>query len=160
VTSVQKIRTFLWFDDQAEEAANFYVSLFDDSRVTGVSRYTEVGPGEAGSVMVVTFELAGREFLALNGGPEYSFTEAISLMVDCRDQSEVDRLWDALTEEGEPGPCGWLKDCYGLSWQIVPRRFFELVEDDDSVKTNRVMQAMLKMSKMNVAELEAASKRS
>lgn len=155
---MQKIRTFLWFDHEAEEAAEFYVSLFEDSRVTGVSRYGEAGPGEAGSVMVVTFELAGQEFLALNGGPEYSFTPAISLMVDCRDQEEVDRLWDALTDGGEPGPCGWLKDRYGLSWQIVPNVMWQLMQDEDPAKSNRAVQAMLQMSKLNVAELEAASK--
>src|SRR5581483_679354 len=119
--ATQKITTFLWYDDQAEEAAALYTSLFPDSRITQVQRYGEGGPGPAGTAMVVTFELAGRQFSALNGGPHHKFTEAISLQVDCEDQEEVDRLWAALTADGgEEGPCAWLKDKFGLSWQIVP----------------------------------------
>ncbi|GAA4984297.1 hypothetical protein GCM10025734_07000 [Kitasatospora paranensis] len=116
----QKITTFLWFDHQAEEATRFYTSLFADSRIVGVQRYGESGPGEAGSVMTVVFELAGQEYVALNGGPLFPFTEAISLQVNCEDQAEVDRLWAALTEGGQESDCGWLKDRYGLSWQITP----------------------------------------
>jgi predicted 3-demethylubiquinone-9 3-methyltransferase (glyoxalase superfamily) len=156
---MQKITTFLWFETQAEEAANFYTSLFDNSRILDVSRYGEAGPGEPGSVMTVAFELAGQQFIALNGGPEYKFTEAISLMVDCADQKEVDELWAKLTAGGEEGPCGWLKDRYGLSWQIVPRRLTELLGDPDPVKSNRVMQAMLGMKKIEVQGLEDAYQR-
>ncbi|GAA3374478.1 VOC family protein [Streptomyces sannanensis] len=147
---MQKITTFLWFDNQAEEAANFYTSLFDDSKVTGVHRYGESGPGEPGSVMTVTFELAGRQFTALNGGPQFPFTEAISLSVDCADQAEVDELWARLTEGGEEAPCGWLKDKYGLSWQITPRKVIELLSDPDPVKSARAMKAVLGMKKIDI----------
>src|SRR3981081_3174039 len=118
---MQKITTYLWFDDQAEEAANFYTSIFNDSRVVAVQRYGEGAPRGAGTVMTITFELAGQQFIALNGGPQYKFSEAISLFVDCTTQDEVDALWAKLTEGGEEGPCGWLKDKFGLSWQIIPR---------------------------------------
>jgi predicted 3-demethylubiquinone-9 3-methyltransferase (glyoxalase superfamily) len=155
---MQKITTFLWFDKEAEEATNFYTSIFDNSRILDVSRYGEAGPGAPGTVMTVAFELAGQRFIALNGGPEYKFTEAISLMVDCADQEEVDELWAKLTDGGEEGPCGWLKDRYGLSWQIVPRQLTELLSDPDPVKSGRVMQAMMGMKKIEVQGLEDAYK--
>lgn len=151
---MQKITTFLWFDNQAEEAANYYVSLFDDSRVVDTQRYGEAGPGEPGSVMVVTFELDGQQFRALNGGPQFKFNEAISLEVECEGQDEVDELWGKLTSDGgEEGPCGWLKDKYGLSWQIVPKTLNELLSDPDPVKSQRVMEAMLGMKKIDVKGL-------
>ncbi|WP_327355732.1 VOC family protein [Streptomyces sp. NBC_01304] len=154
---MQKITTFLWFDQQAEEAAEYYTSLFPDSRVTEVQRYPEGSPGDmAGKVMVVTFELAGQSFMALNGGPQFKFTEAISLSVDCADQAEVDDLWAKLGEGGEDGPCGWVKDRYGLSWQIVPRTLTELMRDPDPAKAGRVMEAMLKMGKIDVQALKDA----
>ncbi|GAA2106267.1 VOC family protein [Kitasatospora saccharophila] len=154
----QKITTFLWFDDQAEQAAEFYASVFEYGRVTDVQRYSEAGPGEPGSVMLVSFELFGQEFLALNGGPQFPFTEAVSLQVDCADQAEVDRYWDLLTADGgAPGPCGWLKDRYGLSWQIVPRRMTELLADPDPERARRATAAMLQMGKLDVAALEAAA---
>ncbi|WP_030271643.1 VOC family protein [Streptomyces sp. NRRL B-24484] len=153
----QKITTFLWFDHQAEEAARFYTSLFPDSRIVDVQRYGEVGPGAAGSVMTVSFELAGQRYLALNGGPIFPFTEAISLQVNCDDQAEVDRLWDALTADGgRESDCGWLKDRYGLSWQITPRRLTELLGDPDPVRSQRAMRAMLQMQKIDIKELEDA----
>jgi predicted 3-demethylubiquinone-9 3-methyltransferase (glyoxalase superfamily) len=154
---MQKIMPFLWFDDQAEEAAELYTSIFDNSRVLNVSRYSEVGPGEAGSVMTVEFELEGQKFLGLNGGPTYQFTEAISFMVNCETQEEVDRFWSALSDGGEEGPCGWLKDRFGLSWQIVPTALMQLVSDPDKEKANRVMGAMLQMKKIEIAELERAA---
>lgn len=154
---MKKITPFLWFDNQAEEAMNFYVSVFKDSRVLGISRYGEGAPGPAGQVMTASFEINGQEFTALNGGPQqFGFTEAISFLVDCENQEEVDYLWDKLTEGGEPGPCGWLKDKYGLSWQIVPRALSELLGDKDPAKAQRVLQAMLKMSKIDVAGLQKA----
>lgn len=154
----QKITTFLWFDHQAEQAAEFYVSVFRYGRVLDVQRYSEAGPGETGSVMLVSFELFGQEFLALNGGPVFTFNEAVSLQVDCEDQAEVDRYWDLLTADGgEPGRCGWLKDRYGLSWQIVPRRMTELLVDPDPARVRRATAAMLTMGKLDVAALEAAA---
>jgi predicted 3-demethylubiquinone-9 3-methyltransferase (glyoxalase superfamily) len=154
----QQIRPFLWFDNQAEEAANFYVSLFDNSRVVTVQRNGEAGPGEPGSALVVEFELNGQTFLGLNGGPQFSFTEAISFMIDCADQAEVDRYWDALTADGgEPSACGWLKDKYGLSWQVTPRRLMELLGDADPGRAGRAMQAMMQMQKIDVAALERAA---
>jgi predicted 3-demethylubiquinone-9 3-methyltransferase (glyoxalase superfamily) len=161
---VQKISAFLWFDNQAEEAANFYASVFADrsgatagsSKVLNVSRYGEAGPGEAGTVMTVAFQLEGQEFTALNGGPEYSFTEAISLVVNCETQEEVDELWSKLSEGGEEGPCGWLKDRYGLSWQIVPTALTELLSDPDPVKAQAVMRAMLEMGKIDIGGLRRA----
>jgi predicted 3-demethylubiquinone-9 3-methyltransferase (glyoxalase superfamily) len=153
---MQKITTFLWFDNQAEEAAEFYTSLFRDSRILDVQRYGEAGPGEPGTAMTVRFELAGQQFTALNGGPQYSFTEAISLQVDCADQQEVDELWKRFTEEGEEGPCGWLKDKYGLSWQIVPRALPELIGGPDPAGAQRAMQAMLGMKKIDVQGLQDA----
>jgi len=154
---MQKISPFLWFNDQAEEAANFYVSLFDDAAVTNVSRYPEGSPGPAGQVMSVSFRLAGQEFLALNGGPQFPFTEAISLYVHCKDQDEVDRLWAQLTEGGEESQCGWLKDRFGLSWQIIPDRLGELLGDPDPARAQRAMQAMLPMGKIEIKTLEDAA---
>ncbi|MBZ4324168.1 VOC family protein [Streptomyces huiliensis] len=154
---MQKITPFLWFDDQAEEAAGHYTSVFDDSRIVQVQRYGEAGPGEPGSVMTVTFELAGQQFIALNGGPQFTFNEAVSLYVDCTSQEEVDELWARLGEGGEEGPCGWLKDRYGLSWQIIPRRLTDLLSDQDTGRANRVMRAMLEMTKIDVAALEEAA---
>ncbi|GLW68150.1 VOC family protein [Kitasatospora phosalacinea] len=154
----QKITTFLWFDDQAEQAAEFYTSVFEYGRITDVQRYSEAGPGEPGSVMLVSFELFGQEFLALNGGPQFTFNEAVSLQVDCTDQAEVDRYWELLTADGgAPGPCGWLKDRYGLSWQIVPRRMTELLSDPDPERARRATAAMLQMGKLDIAALEAAA---
>jgi predicted 3-demethylubiquinone-9 3-methyltransferase (glyoxalase superfamily) len=153
---MQKITPFLWFDHQAEEAMNFYVSIFKNSKILSVSRYGEAGPGPAGTVMTATFQLEGQEFMALNGGPDYKFTEAISLFVDCKTQEEVDELWEKLSEGGEAGPCGWLKDRFGLSWQIVPRVLGELLNDPDPAKSQRVMKAMLQMSKLDIAGLKEA----
>jgi predicted 3-demethylubiquinone-9 3-methyltransferase (glyoxalase superfamily) len=141
----QKVTTFLWFDSQAEEAAKFYVSLFKDSKITSAT------------AMVVNFQLAGIEFIALNGGPHFKFTEAISLLVDCADQAEVDELWEKLSAGGSTGQCGWLKDKYGLSWQIVPRVLPELLSSKDVAKSQRVVAAMMQMTKLDVAALESAS---
>jgi predicted 3-demethylubiquinone-9 3-methyltransferase (glyoxalase superfamily) len=152
----QKITPFLWYDDNAEEAVNFYVSIFKNSRIKDVSRYGEAGPGKAGTVMTITFELEGQEFIALNGGPHFKFTEAISLSVDCQTQEEVDEFWEKLSAGGEKGPCGWLKDKYGLSWQIDPGILGELLRGPDPSKSNRVMQAMLKMNKIDIAALRRA----
>ena len=154
---MQKITTFLWFDSQAEEAVNFYCSLFENSKIVTVSRYGETGPGEPGRVMTMVFELAGQRFIALNGGPYPTGTPALSLMVDCKDQAEVDRLWDALVENGaRPMQCGWITDAYGIPWQIVPERLPELLSDPDEEKADRVMAAMMKMVKIDVPELERA----
>lgn len=153
---MQKITPFLWFDSQTEEAANFYVSIFKNSKILGVSRFGEAGPGSAGSVLTVTFELDGQELTALNGGPHFTFSEAISLHVDCESQQEVDELWAKLTDGGEESMCGWLKDKYGLSWQIVPRVLLELMQDKDAVKAKRVTEAMLQMRKIDIAKLQRA----
>lgn len=154
---MQKITPFLWFDDQAEEAMNFYTSVFEDSKVIGVSRYGEAGPGEPGTVMIATFELEGQRFTALNGGPRFKFTEAISFEVDCETQDEVDYLWESLTAGGgEESMCGWLRDKYGLSWQVVPRVLGELMGDDDREKVKRVTEAMLSMRKIEIVELQRA----
>ncbi|MFF3457926.1 VOC family protein [Streptomyces sp. NPDC002730] len=153
---MQKITTFLWFDNQAEEAAQHYTSIFDDSRVTDVQRYGEAGPGEPGTAMIVNFELAGQKFIALNGGPQFTFNEAISLYVDCASQEEVDALWAKLSAGGEEGPCGWLKDKFGLSWQIIPKALTELLSDPDPVKSQQVMKAMLGMKKIDVQGLKDA----
>ncbi|MER6576024.1 VOC family protein [Nonomuraea sp. NPDC001023] len=155
---MQKITTYLWFDNQAEEAAEFYTSIFADSRILEVQRYSEGGPGPAGQAMVVSFELAGQRFLALNGGPRFTFTEAISLYVDCVSQEEVDDLWARLTDGGEESQCGWLKDRYGLSWQIVPRALQELMSVPDPAAAQRVVQAMLGMRKIEIKGLEDAAK--
>ncbi len=155
---MQKITPFLWFDSQAEEAATFYVSLFDDAEITDASRYPDAMPDLAGKVMTVNFKLAGQEFTALNGGPEFAFTEAVSFYVHCKDQDEVDRFWAQLTEGGgEPGQCGWLKDRFGLSWQIVPDRLGELLGDPDPARSQAAMQAMLQMSKIEIKTLEDAA---
>ena len=158
---MQKITPFLWFDTQAEEAANFYVSIFEDSAIISVSRYGEEGHEfhgkPPGSAMVVSFRLRGTPYLALNGGPNFKFTEAISFVVHCKTQDEVDRFWSRLGEGGEPGPCGWLKDRYGVSWQIVPDRLPELLQDEDRAKAGRVMNAMLNMGKLDIAALESAA---
>ena len=154
----QKITPFLWFDKEAEEAANHYISIFKNGRILDVSRYGEAGPGPAGSVMVIKFELAGQHFIALNGGPHFKFTEAISMTVDCQSQEEVDELWTKLSEGGAPSQCGWLKDKYGLSWQIVPSRLPELMQSSDRAAASRVMAAMMKMTKIDIAELEKAAK--
>ena len=154
---MQKIVTFLWFDDQAEEAARFYTSLFPNSKLGTISRYGDAGPGPKGSVMMVTFELAGQQFMALNGGPHFSFTPAISLLVICESQAEVDELWEKLSEGGRTDQCGWLQDRFGVSWQIVPTRLGELMADPDPARSKRVMEAMLKMGKLDLAELERAA---
>ncbi len=155
---MQKITPMLWFDDQAEDAAKLYTSLFDDAKILNVSRYGEAGPGEAGSVMTVEFELEGQKFVGLNGGPaHYGFTEAISFVVNCETQEEVDKFWDALTDGGEEGPCGWLKDRFGLSWQITPTALPRLLTDPDREKANRAMNAMMGMKKLDIAELERAA---
>ena len=151
-----KITPFLWFNDNAEEAVNFYVSLFDNSSITSVTRNGEGGSGPAGSVMVVAFELDGHEFTALNGGPQFKFTEAISLYVHCETQQEIDRLWDVLSAGGEPQQCGWLKDKYGLSWQIVPLVLVELLQNEDAEKSGRVVKALLQMSKIDIGTLKRA----
>ena len=155
---MQKITPNLWFDTEAEEAANFYISIFKDSEITDISRYGEAGPREAGMVLTVAFKLFGQEFVAINGGPDFKFNEAISLSVSCKSQDEVDDLWERLTADGgEEGPCGWLKDKYGLSWQIVPTRLPELLQDKDPERANRAMKAMLQMKKLYIAELEKAA---
>jgi len=147
----------LWFDTEAEEAAQFYTSVFPNSRIVHVSHYGSAGPRPAGMVLEVEFELNGRSFLALNGGPDFTFSEAISLQVDCKDQDEVDRLWVTLSEGGEEGPCGWLKDRCGLSWQIVPSVMYELIADPDPERAQRTIAAMLQMGKLDIAELERAA---
>ena len=152
----QKITTFLWFDNQAEEAAKHYTSIFKNSRVVSVARYGDAGPGPKGSAMTVNFELEGQEFIALNGGPQFRFTEAISLLVNCETQKEVDELWSRLSAGGAESQCGWLKDKYGLSWQIIPTALFRLLQDPDPAKARRVMEAMLQMRKIDVARLEQA----
>ncbi|MDQ1486153.1 MAG: hypothetical protein QOJ62_1846 [Actinomycetota bacterium] len=152
----QKITPFLWFDDNAEEAMNFYTSVFKNSTVLTVRRYGKGGPGPEGAVMTATFELEGQQFYVLNGGPMFRFTEAISLFVSCETQAEVDELWDKLVEGGEPSQCGWLKDRFGLSWQIIPTALGELLGDPDPEKAQRAMQAMLQMSKIDIAALQEA----
>jgi len=153
---MQKVTPFLWFDNQAEEAMNFYVSLFKNSKVLSVSRYGEGGPGPQGTVMTGTFQLDGQEFMALNGGPYFKFTEAISLFVNCETQEEVDELWEKLSDGGEISQCGWLKDRYGLSWQIVPTALGQMLGDKDPQKSQNVMQAMLQMTKIDIAALRRA----
>jgi predicted 3-demethylubiquinone-9 3-methyltransferase (glyoxalase superfamily) len=153
---MQKITPFLWFDGQAEEAMNFYVSIFKNSKVGSVTRYGEAGPGPKGTVMSATFQLEGEEFFALNGGPQFSFTPAISFFVNCETQEEVDKLWEKLSEGGKKDRCGWLKDKYGLSWQIIPTILGTLLRDKDPEKAKRVMQAMMGMDKIDIALLEQA----
>ena len=151
-----KITTFLTFNNQAEQAVNFYVSIFRNSKILSVSRYGEGGPGPKGSVMSATFLLEGQEFYALNGGPHFTFADGFSLFVNCETQEEVDELWEKLSEGGEKGQCGWLKDKYGLSWQIIPSALGELLSDPDPVKSKRVMEAMLQMDKIDIASLRRA----
>jgi predicted 3-demethylubiquinone-9 3-methyltransferase (glyoxalase superfamily) len=151
-----KITTFLTYEDRAEEAAQFYVSIFENSRIRHVARYGASGPGPKGSVMTVAFLLDGQEFIALNGGPHFKFTEGISLLVACRTQAEIDRYWDKLVEGGEPGPCGWLKDKFGLSWQVNPTVLGEMLGDPDPGKAKRVMEAMLQMKKIDIEGLKKA----
>lgn len=153
---MQKITPFLWFNDQAEDAMNFYVSIFKNSKVGTVSRYGDEGPGTKAKVLTATFQLEGQEFIALNGGPQFPFTEAISLFVNCETQQEVDELWEKLCEGGEESQCGWLKDKYGLSWQIIPNALGELLGDPNPEKSGRVMNAMLQMRKIDIAKLKIA----
>jgi predicted 3-demethylubiquinone-9 3-methyltransferase (glyoxalase superfamily) len=153
---MQKITPFLWFDNNAEEAMNFYVSIFKNSKIVSVSRYGEGGPGPAGSVMTGTFQLEGQEFMALNGGPHFKFTEAISLFVSCETQEEVDELWEKLSEGGQESRCGWLKDKFGLSWQIIPKALGMMLQDKDREKSKRVMNAMLQMDKIDIKRLKQA----
>ena len=148
--------TCLWFDTQAEEAATYYTQIFKDAKLSAVHRYTEAGPGAVGSVMLVEFELNGQKFSGLNGGPQYTFNEAISIVVPCADQAEVDYYWDRLSAGGREVACGWLQDKYGLSWQIVPAVFFDMIKDPDSDKVARVTKAMLSMTKFDIAGLEKA----
>ena len=154
---MQKIIPNLWFDTQAEEAAAFYTSVFDDSRIVNVTHYTEAGPRPAGTVMTVEFELNGQRFVGINGGPEFTFDEAVSFQIDCQDQDEVDYFWEKLSEGGEESQCGWLKDRYGLSWQVVPTGMDEIFSDPDPDRAQRAMQAMLKMSKLDIAALRSAA---
>jgi predicted 3-demethylubiquinone-9 3-methyltransferase (glyoxalase superfamily) len=153
----QKITPNLWFDTQAEEAAEFYVSVFKDSRIVGKTHYTEGSPREPGMVMTVDFELNGQRFTGINGGPDFKFDEAVSFLISCEDQEEVDYYWEKLSEGGSEGPCGWLKDRYGLSWQVVPTGMEELFADEDPERAQRAMQAMLKMGKLDIAELRRAA---
>jgi predicted 3-demethylubiquinone-9 3-methyltransferase (glyoxalase superfamily) len=152
-----RITPNLWFDTQGQQAAELYVSVFPNSRITNVSYYGEAGPREAGTVMTVDFELDGQPFTAINGGPEFTFDEAISLLINCADQDEVDHYWTKLAVGGEEGPCGWLKDRYGLSWQVIPAALGELLGDPDPGRAQRAMQAMLGMKKIDVAALHAAA---
>jgi predicted 3-demethylubiquinone-9 3-methyltransferase (glyoxalase superfamily) len=154
---MKKIVPCLWFDTEGEAAAELYTSVFPNSKVLDVSRYGEAGPRPAGTVMTVSFELNGDEFLGLNGGPQYTFSEAVSFQVMCESQEEVDDYWSKLGEGGEHGPCGWLKDRFGLSWQIVPTRLAELLGDPDRERAHRAMAAMMKMGKLDIAELEKAA---
>jgi len=153
----QKITTFLWFDNNAEEAANFYVSVFKNSRIVGTSHYSEAGPGPKGSVMTIEFELDGQRFTGLNGGPNFKFTEAISLVVHCETQEELDYFWEKLSEGGQQVECGWLKDKFGLSWQIVPNFLLELLTKGDSAQTDRVMRAVMSMKKFDIEDLKRAA---
>jgi predicted 3-demethylubiquinone-9 3-methyltransferase (glyoxalase superfamily) len=153
---MQKITPFLWFDGKAEEAMNSYISIFKNSKIVSVTRYGEAGPGPKGTVMTAKFVLNGQEFVALNGGPQFTFTEAISFVVNCETQQEVDELWEKLSEGGKKSRCGWLKDKYGLSWQVVPTALVEMLQDKDAKKSNRVMQAMLQMDKIDIETLRRA----
>src|ERR1700693_2219035 len=151
---MQKITPFLWFDGKAEEAMNFYVSIFKNSKIMSVTRYGEAGPGPKGTVMSATFQLDGHEFFSFNGGPQFTFTPAISFFVNCETQQEVDELWEKLSEGGEKGGCGWLKDKYGLSWQIIPTAPGRMLHDKDAQKSKRVMKAMLQMDKIDIQILK------
>ena len=154
---MQKLTPCLWFDTDGEEAATFYTSVFPNSKILEITRYGSAGPRAEGMVMTVSFELDGQGFIALNGGPDFTFSEAISFQVSCKDQEEVDAFWGRLAEGGEEGPCGWLKDKFGVSWQIVPKRLVELLTDPDQEKAQRVMAAMLKMNKIDIEALERAA---
>ncbi len=154
---MQKITPFLWFDHQAEEAANYYVSIFKNSRITAINRYGDAGPGPKGSVMVVSFELDGQRFTALNGGPVFQFTPAISFYVNCENQAEVDELWEKLVAGGRKDRCGWLVDKYGVSWQIIPTGLIELLSDPDPARSQRAMKAMLQMDKIDIQRLQQAA---
>jgi predicted 3-demethylubiquinone-9 3-methyltransferase (glyoxalase superfamily) len=153
---MKKITPFLWFEGKAEEAMNFYISIFKNSKVVSITRYGEAGPGPKGSVMTAAFQINGQEFVALNGGPQFTFSPAISFVVNCETQQEVDELWEKLSEGGEKQVCGWLKDKYGLSWQVVPTVLPEMLQDKDPEKANRVMQAMLQMGKIDIKTLKQA----
>jgi predicted 3-demethylubiquinone-9 3-methyltransferase (glyoxalase superfamily) len=153
---MQKITPFLWFDDKAEEAMNFYISIFKNSKVVGVTRYGDAGPGPKGTIMTAKFEFDGQEFVALNGGPLFSFTEAVSFVVNCETQQEVDEFWEKLSQGGQKSRCGWLKDRYGVSWQVVPTVLPEMIQDKDAEKSQRVMQAMLQMNKIEIESLKRA----
>ena len=148
--------TCLWFDGEAEEAANYYASVFEDAKIGKIGHYTEAGPGTPGSVLAVEFELNGQKFVGLNGGPEFKFNEAISFQIHCKDQDEVDYYWNKFTEEGEEGVCGWLKDKYGVSWQVIPDGLVELLADSDPEKARRATEAMLSMKKLDIAAIERA----
>jgi predicted 3-demethylubiquinone-9 3-methyltransferase (glyoxalase superfamily) len=154
--STQKITPFLWFDGKAEEAANFYVSVFRNSKVVSVTRYGEAGPGPKGNVMSAVFQLEGQQFYALNGGPQFKFSPAISLFVDCETQQEVDELWEKLSAGGKTNRCGWLDDKFGLTWQVIPSVLGKYLQDKDSAKANRVMKAMMQMDKLDIARLQRA----
>jgi predicted 3-demethylubiquinone-9 3-methyltransferase (glyoxalase superfamily) len=153
---MQKITTFLTYNDQAEQAANLYTSVFPNSKIVSVTRYGASGPGPKGSVMSVSFQLAGQDFFALNGGASFKFAEGISLFVNCETQAEIDDLWEKLSRGGKPGPCGWLTDKFGVSWQIVPSDLGKYLSDKDAVKSTRVMQAMLQMTKLDISKLKRA----
>jgi predicted 3-demethylubiquinone-9 3-methyltransferase (glyoxalase superfamily) len=154
---VQKINPFLWFNHNAEEAMNFYVSIFPNSKVLSVNRYGDAGPGAKGSVMTAAFELQGQEFVAMNGGPQFTFSPAVSFVVHCENQEEVDKYWDRLSEGGQIRQCGWLKDKYGLTWQVVPNALIELLQDKDAAKSQRVMKAMMQMTKIDIPRLQEAA---
>lgn len=157
IKSAQKITPFLWFDGQAEEAANFYTAIFEDSKIVDMTRYGDAGPGDKGSVMTVSFELEGQRFVGLNGGPNYKFTPAVSFYISCKTQAEVDYFWKRLLAGGgEPNACGWLTDKFGLSWQVIPDVLIEYLQDEDREKAQRVMQAMMKMVKIDVKKIQAA----
>ncbi len=155
---MQKITTFLTFNDQAQEAIDFYTSIFKDSKILNATRYGDAGPGPKGTLMTATFRLAGQEFMALNGGPSFRFAQGISLFVNCETQAEIDELWERLSEGGQKGPCGWLTDKFGVSWQIVPSILGQLLHDKDAEKSKRVMNAMLRMKKLDIQKLKQASK--
>ncbi|HYL75111.1 MAG TPA: VOC family protein [Bryobacteraceae bacterium] len=159
-TPAQKITPFLWFDHQAEEAAAFYTSIFKSSRIETITRYGDAGPGPKGSVMTVNFQIEGQQFTALNGGPVFKFTEAISFVVNCTTQEEIDELWEKLSAGGQEVQCGWLKDKYGLSWQIVPTVLVDMLRDTNAERTQRVMKAMFQMKKLDIAGLEKAYRQS
>ncbi len=156
---MQKITPFLWFDNNAEEAVNHYLSIFKNSKIVTIVRYGDAGPGPKGSVMTIAFQLEGQDFIALNGGPIFKFTEAISLSVDCKTQQEVDELWEKLSDGGQQGQCGWLKDKFGLSWQINPSVLVEMLQDKDAQKSESVMKALLQMTKIDIQGLQQAYER-